>query len=761
MTTMKQRLAVICAAALLVCVGQAGPGNGRYFTILVVDDETGRGIPLAELETVSRTRWVTDSNGIAAIDEPGLMGQEVYFSVRSHGYEYPEDMFGYRGVKLRPASGKGAIIRMKRLNIAERLYRVTGEGIYRDTVLTGGVPPTRRPLLNAQVAGQDTVIATPYRGKIYWFWGDTDRVGYPLGHFGAAGATSELPEKGGLNPAAGVDLEYFTDESGFSRPMCPLPGWKEGMRWIEGLMTVPDARGRELLMARVANMRDLDYAYDWHLMRFNDDKGIFESVQRWDIHGNHDSAHPFRTVVNGAVYYYIHPDLRVRATAESLYDLQNYEALTCAAGDGKLRGRETKIERDALGRPAYAWKPGADRLSPDRMRDLVAAGVLKPGERWTDLHDVESGARLREMGGRGSVCWNEFRRRWVMIISGKPGEIWFAEGDTPTGPWVYARRVVTHDNYNFYNPTQHPFFDQEGGRLIYFEATYVDTFSAAKEITPRYNYNQVMYRLALDDERLVLPAPVYAVGDPGRESPYMMGEAVAAKGAWSSVKEAAFFAVPPSRTRKGLVPVFQVSSGQGMRLTTGPPSPAEKSKTPLFYALPADPGLPSTLESSLTGRWACSARTGENDELKFTLNIVQKGTAVEVTGTEGIKGTGVYEGGSLSLNLEDATDSYVLTATLRNGQLAGEWKQPNGPEHGTWSGAWLDMTPVEYRSEAVTELYEYKSPAGALIYSTDPAPGGALVRSPKPLCRVWKNPTSVLALDPAKPVRYNADVYYH
>src|SRR5205814_8463469 len=92
-----------------------------------------------------------------------------------------------------------------------------------------------------------------------------------------------------------------------------------------------------------------------------------------------------------------------------------------------------------------------------------------------------------------------------MLTSGRPGEIWFAEADTPTGPWVYARRVVAHGDYNFYNPTQHSFFDQDDGRRIYFEGTYTASFSAAKEKTPRYDYNQIMYRLDLSDPRLKLP----------------------------------------------------------------------------------------------------------------------------------------------------------------------------------------------------------------------------------------------------------------
>ena len=85
------------------------------------------------------------------------------------------------------------------------------------------------------------------------------------------------------------------------------------------------------------------------------------------------------------------------------------------------------------------------------------------------------------------------------------GEIWYAEADKPEGPWKYARRIVTHDRYSFYNPKHHPFFDQRGGRYIYFEGTYTHMFSGNPEQTPRYEYNQMMYRLDLSDPRLKLP----------------------------------------------------------------------------------------------------------------------------------------------------------------------------------------------------------------------------------------------------------------
>jgi hypothetical protein len=98
------------------------------------------------------------------------------------------------------------------------------------------------------------------------------------------------------------------------------------------------------------------------------------------------------------------------------------------------------------------------------------------------------------------------------------GEIWYAEAATPEGPWGKAVKIVTHDRVvgegfgqrhegmDFYNPKHHPFYDQQGGRILYFEGTYANTFSGNPTPTPRYEYNQVMYRLDLSDPRLKLTA---------------------------------------------------------------------------------------------------------------------------------------------------------------------------------------------------------------------------------------------------------------
>jgi len=68
------------------------------------------------LETVNGLRFVTDNAGRVAFHEPGLMGREVFFSVRSHGYQAPKDGFGFAGVRITPRAGRPALVRLTRRN---------------------------------------------------------------------------------------------------------------------------------------------------------------------------------------------------------------------------------------------------------------------------------------------------------------------------------------------------------------------------------------------------------------------------------------------------------------------------------------------------------------------------------------------------------------------------------------------------------------------------------------------------------------------
>jgi hypothetical protein len=477
------------------------------FKIQVVDEQTGRGVPLVELRTVSNTLFVTDSNGVVAFDEPSLMNEDVFFSVSSHGYEFPKDGFGYRGKTLRAVPGGSAQLKIKRLNIAERLYRLTGEGIYRDSVLCGDKVPLEKPLINGKVLGQDTVMATPYKGKIYWFWGDTNRPAYPLGNFHTSGATSLLPGKGGLKPGVGVNYDYFVNNEGFCRAMVKLPP-KDGatLIWIDGLMTLPDEAGNERLVARYAHLKSLTETVSIGLIAFNDATQTFELLKEFDAKTPlHPRNYPFQT--NGYFYFPAPlPNLRVRATWQAIQSPELYEAYSPLKPGTRFHGAQSELERDANGKLIWAWKPNTAPLSMNQQNQLIKAGKMRAEETPFAFVDADSGKPIE--AHNGSVFWNDYRKKYVMIFvqaggsSSYLGEVFYAESPTLEGPWQRAKKILTHQKYTFYNPVQHPFFDEGDGRFIYFEGTYCNTFSGNDNPTPRYDYNQIMYRLDLSDARL-------------------------------------------------------------------------------------------------------------------------------------------------------------------------------------------------------------------------------------------------------------------
>jgi hypothetical protein len=95
---------IILAGCLATGATQAAPAD--YFAIHIIDDQTGRGVPLVKLQTTNKVRYYTDSNGYVAFDEPGLMDQKIYFEISSWGYEAPEIGFDYHGAILHKTPAK-------------------------------------------------------------------------------------------------------------------------------------------------------------------------------------------------------------------------------------------------------------------------------------------------------------------------------------------------------------------------------------------------------------------------------------------------------------------------------------------------------------------------------------------------------------------------------------------------------------------------------------------------------------------------------
>ncbi|MBI3281665.1 MAG: hypothetical protein HYZ57_17700 [Acidobacteria bacterium] len=688
----------------LLLAGAIGLPASNYFKIAVVDEATGRGVPLVELSTRNSLAFWTDSNGIIAFDEPGLMDQRVKFTVSSHGYELPGAPDGSWAADVK--RGSSATLKLRRVNIAERLYRITGEGIYRDSVLTGEPVPIRKPLLNARVVGQDTVTTALYKGKIYWVWGDTN--GPAEFSLACSGATSELPASGGLDPSRGVDLSYFAGPSGFSKSVCNVPG--PGMKWNFWMAALKDEKGIERLALRYRSMKDLGKPIESALLIWNDTKETFERLAVFDEDFDRQiPIHPFRATDGRQDYLYLpdpYPSVRIPASLKAVTDPRQWEVFTCLMAGTRYSKTGARLHRSADGRLIYAWKRNTDPVGFDRQHELIAAGRMKAEEGWYQLRDVVTDAPVKPHAG--SVFWNDYRRRWVLIVeenrgSEDNGEIWFAEADTPAGPWVYARKVVTHNKYTFYNPAQHPFFDQEGGRLIYFEGTYSDTFSGAPRKTPHYNYNQIMYRLALDDPRLELPVPVYRT----RGGRYLLRAEVDAAGLWDQIAELPFFALPAGPRVPGAVVVAGFA------------------------------GLAPGARAGVAGQWKCRAKEEADQEwTTFLLRLEQEGATVHGNSEWFRVLDGTYVSDALVLRLEDNDGKYVLSGSPRQGKLAGRWKAESSKEAGPFECSEIELLPRT--SPAVVPLYAYAGPA----YTLEPRSG-----SDRPVALVWRNPMSGLILD--------------
>ena len=214
-------------------------------------------------------------------------------------------------------------------------------------------------------------------------------------------------------------------------------------------------------------------------------------------------GHPIRVTDRGVDYFYFpHPfcATRVKATLADVKNPASYEAFTCLPDGATDAKNSSQLVRAADGRLRYGWKLNTAPITPSDERALITSGKIKATEARYAVTNVDSGKPV--LIHDGSIQWNAYRKKWLLIGvehygSSFLGEVWLAEADEATGPWRRAKKIVTHDRYSFYNPAQHPFFDQQNGRVIYFEGTYTKEFSGNPAATPRYDYNQVMYRLDL------------------------------------------------------------------------------------------------------------------------------------------------------------------------------------------------------------------------------------------------------------------------
>lgn len=429
------------------------------FKIEVVDKENGWPVPLVELGTTNDARFVTDNAGVVAFDAPEYMDRETWISVFSHGYELKADGFGNHGVRVTPKPGGKTRIEIERKQIAKRLGRLTGAGIFAESQKFGEFPTWKE----SGVCGSDTVQTATYKGKLFWLWGDTNLPHYPLGIFNTPVATSSFKPLVSLKPPTGIVYDYVRNKEGHPRGTITIPG--PGPVWLSGFVTLPDSSGKEHLVATYSKIPGGDMKPgEFGLAEWNDKTSRFDVVSTFWKHSAAEPEPP-KLFPDG------HPVIANDDQGRAWLYLNGPPNFKCPA-------------------TYEAWKDRAQWQHVDRPKSFKTK----------DDGNIEVAS--------ASIAWSEFRKRWVMILQqkfGKPsvfGEIWYLEGKTPEGPWGPAVKVATHQNYTFYNVQIDWQLTNPADPVLVFEGTYTTTFTDNKIKTPRYDYNQVLYRIDLDDPAL-------------------------------------------------------------------------------------------------------------------------------------------------------------------------------------------------------------------------------------------------------------------
>ncbi len=240
--------------------------------IEVVDASNGWPVPLVQLTTTNDISFITDNAGVVAFDAAEYMGRETWLSVFSHGYEIKADGFGFRGVRVTPKPGGTLKIEIQRKQIAKRLGRLTGAGIFAESQKLGGYPNWKE----SGATGSDTVQTATYKGKLLWLWGDTNLPHYPLGIFDTPVASSSLKPLISPKPPTGIVYDYVRNDKGDPRGTITIPG--QGPVWLSGFVSLPDREGKEHLVGTYAKIPESLKAGELGLAEWNDKTSRFDVV---------------------------------------------------------------------------------------------------------------------------------------------------------------------------------------------------------------------------------------------------------------------------------------------------------------------------------------------------------------------------------------------------------------------------------------------------------------------------------------------------
>ena len=476
----------------------------NYFAIRVVDAATGRGVPQADLVMTDGTRYTTDSGGTVAFNRAGYLNTADTFVLESYGYALAS---GTRSFTVTPTLGGSTTVPLARTQVAQRMYRESGEDLYKQTVAVGGTSPVTTTnanpnLSNAYVFGQDSGLTAVYKGKLYEFWGDTGvDTNYDgqdeLGNFRTTGGVMSLPANGGLDPAAGENISYFVD--GNSRPKAMFPtasfGLSDKLFWASSPIVTHDAGGAERMVIAYAAVDGSGAATDKGFGVWNDSTQQFDKIASFPTTAPVAPGQNATHATFDGLDYWVIPNgnsfIRVRDTYADVTNINSYQVYTPlkpgttftttnAFGGNTITAANINTDA-ATGKVVWTWAANTTPINGVIYADLANRGLVPWAQNPFAFADADSSGHVAF--STSAVSYNDYLKAWTFIGqqsfgSSFIGEVWYATAPTVTGPWALARKVQTdartngvNDPYTFYNLIQHPYYDANSPYL-YYSGTY-------------------------------------------------------------------------------------------------------------------------------------------------------------------------------------------------------------------------------------------------------------------------------------------------
>ena len=195
-----------------------------------------------------------------------------------------------------------------------------------------------------------------------------------------------------------------------------------------------------------------------------------------------------------------------------------------------------------------------------------------------------------------------------------------------------------------------------------------------------------------------------------------------------------FFALDQGLKAPAIVPIYRDASSTG-KLSVS----ANMGKQPLFYAA----RYPWDQSEFFPGHWMTKIAFKSFDNT-VEIKLTKKASEWEISSAkssfqfENV----VVESPTIEMDLLHHESNYHLSAKLEHGKLVGRYTTSDGGE-GSWSAEKVEKEWWPLMSSRLVPLYEYQNEVGQFRYTTDKAEA----KDGTILCRVWENPSTVLAVD--------------